>query len=690
MSTDLGTKMDSGFLSLYSNYQQLEEGGWQKGMWRHAALRQKTSSVPVSLQYREGDLSKIEALGFQTTFVEREGLADGIIQLSDVPRLMEEEAVLKLSYGTEMDLFLETSSIEIEARKTSGSSQFVWELNNLGNFSGSTGKSVIIGVIDTGIDWRHHSFLEATQPKSRILRIWDQGLQKEASNNEDHPPANLLSGNTRYGVEYKKALIDQVLVGTKPLSAIRHRDCNGHGTHVAGIAAGNGRQKALSNSPAFEFAGVAPEAKLIVVKLLHLSHEPAGVTFLRRFKDAITYVLEAAKAEDPSAPVVINCSFGNSFGAHDGLPREGADGQEVFLENTFANATGKICVFAAGNSAGQRTHAIATIPASGEVEIPLQLSDGRTFKQNFNLCRYESSTRPLHLEMWYPKLTTGDVQVAFKVPNESSFSRNVLLDGPPLQNRRFDTNKFFSISHNKRVTKRNGADVERNNILITITPRGDDFLPGAYTVRLRGPEGTKVHLWCINGRGFGCKMGTVPASGAIDVTDLNTLGSPGSTPSVITVTAYNDVNDHMACFSSAGPLLDFSGLGPIADKPDIAAPGEKVFSNRSYAARADINRIQNYFINNTLGFHYVSKSGTSMAAPHIAGVVALMLEKKTNATVADIKAALKDPTAVRTMPKDQADDEKNCAISSSHANPLATAPRAGAGKVSAKGAVDKI
>lgn len=690
MSLDNHMKMDVGFLNLYRNYQQLEEEGWEKNLWRHPALKERTTTVPVSLQYREGSLEDIERQGFQTTFVEREGLADGMLNLADVPKMAAREDVLKISYGEEMDLFLETSVMEIEARKKMGSSSFVWDVNATGNFSGSTGKDVIIGVIDTGIDWRHHSFLEATGPKTRILRIWDQGLLRDTGNNENHPDASLLSGPTQYGVEYKKELIDKVMVGAEPLTAIRHRDCNGHGTHVAGIAAGNGRQKALTNSPAFEFTGVAPEARLIVVKLLLLANNPSGVNGLRRFKDAITYILEAAKQEDANAPVVINCSFGNDFGPHDGLVSEGTDGQEPFLENTFADVEGKICVFAGGNSAGRRKHAIITIPPGGEVEVPVELTDGRVFKQDFNRCRYESSTRPLFLEMWYPKLPSGDVKVAFKVPSESNFSRNVLLDVNPLHNRRYDTNKSFSIDHNKKTAKRNGVDVERNNILITVTPRRDDFLQGTYTIRLRGPEGTKIHLWCINGRGFGFKIGTVPASGPVEVTDLNTLGSPGATPSVITVAAYNDVNDHMACFSSAGPLLDFSGLGPIAGKPDIAAPGRSVFSNRSYAARASINTIQNFFINNVLGFHYVAKSGTSMAAPHITGVVALMLEKKKNAKVAAIKAALKDPAAIRAMPKDQADDEKDCSVSPTNANPSAQTARAGAGKVGAKGAVDKI
>ncbi|MEL7122423.1 MAG: S8 family serine peptidase, partial [Bacteroidota bacterium] len=392
MSSIIWDKMDSGLQSLYVNFLKLEENEWKKGIWRHPALVDGPQKIFLTLHYTNA-LSEIEVLGFETDFKKPENAADGLVDLSKLKEIIDHPNVLKLFYGSEMEPFLETSAAEIEARKKNGAdSTFVWTVNQTtGAFTGNTGKGVIVGIIDTGIDWKHDAFLENTGIKTRILSIWDQGLTPQGS--ESSPPANMLSGgNTTYGVEYKKTAIDKVLDGTNPQTTIRTKDCSGHGTHVAATAAGNGRQAALNNSPRFEFTGIAPEADIVVVKLLHLAKNPSGVSALKRFKDAISFINKMG--DDSNKPVVINCSFGHDVGPHDGLSEE-MDGQEVFLEQTFANVAKKICVFAAGNAAGKKTHAVISLPASGEVEIPLELYDKRIFKERFDKCSYESNTRAI-------------------------------------------------------------------------------------------------------------------------------------------------------------------------------------------------------------------------------------------------------------------------------------------------------
>jgi len=106
------------------------------------------------------------------------------------------------------------------------------------------GEGVIVGIIDTGIDYRHPKFRHS-DGSSRILFLWDQQVSGQ------HP-------DIPFGRQYTKAELDTALASEEPLDAVPHRDRNGHGTHVAGIAASNGRG-------GLRFRGLAPDADLIIV-----------------------------------------------------------------------------------------------------------------------------------------------------------------------------------------------------------------------------------------------------------------------------------------------------------------------------------------------------------------------------------------------------------------------------------------
>ena len=155
---------------------------------------------------------------------------------------------------------------------------------------GLTGKGVLLAIIDSGIDYTHPDFRNA-DGTTRLLALWDQTI-------EGTPPADY-----RIGTEFTREELNQSLRENRVLS----RDLSGHGTAVAGIAAGNGR---TSHG---RYRGVAPESELLVVKL----GIPRPDSFPRTTEliQGVDYAVR--KALELSMPLVINLSFGNTYGSHE-------------------------------------------------------------------------------------------------------------------------------------------------------------------------------------------------------------------------------------------------------------------------------------------------------------------------------------------------------------------------------------
>ncbi|SEW46307.1 Subtilase family protein [Chitinophaga sp. YR573] len=677
------SKFDNVLTDIYSTYLAIKSNPVTPGQYLHAVLKNNREEIFLRLQYK-GNLQELEAIGFKTISVEREGVAKGRVMYERLGDLSAHPDVIKLVYGEEMHPSIDTSTLEILARGTTVGTDCVWSVAPAtGVFTGMTGDEVVIGIIDTGIDYRHESFQKENSTDTRIFRIWDQGLVPVAG--EHSPAVGLLSAGPTYGVEYTDANINGALA-TPATFNVRTRDCNGHGTHVAGIAAGNGKQKNFSSDPRFTFTGVAPKATLVIVKMLYPEIDP-GVDSETRFKDAITYILRVAGARQ----VVINCSFGHDTGPHDGLVEDGIDGQEIFLETTFAAATGKICVFSAGNSARHRQHAIITIPAGGTIEIPFDLDDPRNPKSSFNTCVTVENTFPLGLDFWYNNSVAG-VTLSMKQPPPDTAFHPVagVAVGAALFNYPTALNKEFSIKHITTNVTRNGSPLSRKNIAVTIFPNGLLHRLGRYTAKLTGPVGAVIHVWCRQAKGYQIMLapdGALPAG--VNVTDAGTICAPAHTPSVVTVGAYDDTDGHMACFSSQGPLVDYSGSGVLVAKPELSAPGVKIWSAKSYHTTGGLWADLLFTLRDFVG-GYVQKGGTSMAAPHIAGVVALMLQKKPNQTLAQIKTALQSTVRARPQTFPAAEPCPRTSTVALPVTPPVSVDIAGSGKVDAKSGWNSI
>ena len=162
------------------------------------------------------------------------------------------------------------------------------------------GKNVVVGVFDTGIDFKHLDFCSDVDPtKTRILSIWDQF-------GTGTPPAGF-----NYGVEYSQTQINNEIDGT-PANVVKAIDDNGHGTHVASTAAGDGSSYSIT-----KYIGVAPEADLIIVDGGNDGFASTNVI------DGMNYIKNKSVAL--GKPFAINLSLGGHWGAHDGTDPQKCD-----------------------------------------------------------------------------------------------------------------------------------------------------------------------------------------------------------------------------------------------------------------------------------------------------------------------------------------------------------------------------
>lgn len=604
-------KLDSGLASIYANYLHVKRQGPENVGHIHPVVA-TGPILNVSLQYA-GDLAEIEALGFQTVWKEGEGRATGTIDLANIERLTAHPGVLKMSFGRPKKPSLDKSVPDIKADQ-------VWSRSGAA-FTGNTGAGVIVGIIDTGIDVRHPFFRKTAEPKgTRILRIWDQGLQ--AQDGDKPPDAALIGASTSYGVEYNPA---QIVAGIGGVGNFRHRDCDGHGTHVASIAAGNGQDK-------FKFIGVAPEADLIIVKHLYLQQTPkingGEVDEITRFKHAVTYILSVAKNLFHK-PIVINCSFGDDIGAHDGF-----SDNEDFVTDTFRAVTGQAIVFAAGNEAGSNQHARIEFKPGGSVDIPIKLYDERTDTIEFSTCKKEDLTHSLAVDIYYPA-GLATLSVALQLPLTTAFIPGPALGAVDPVEGDFQGKRHYSMIHKEdTVTLRNGrGTVTRNHFKLEVSPQDHVHFRGTYTLQIAASDALKpVHLWCDqNNDDYGFRVNGQGDPTLVTIEDRCLIAEDAGAENAITVAAYNaeDSELPLSDFSSRGPLANYGGTPPQPAKPDVAAPGEHIDAAKSDDAKPKTKKPQT-----------VAKDGTSMAAPHVTGVVALMLEKDPNLTVATIASTI--------------------------------------------------
>jgi subtilisin family serine protease len=439
------------------------------------------------------------------------------------------------------------------------------------------GKGVIVGVIDTGIDWRHANFRRANG-KTRILSIWDQSLQ---------PVGTERSPSFGYGVEYTRTNIDAALAGT---GSVRHDDGDrhdGHGTHVAGIAAGNGRAPDEEGVP-LRFVGVAPEADIIVVAN-SIGTKAFGDS--ANTIDAAQYIFDQAAVLD--LPAVINLSQGGNVGPHDGTSL-----LEIGIDNLLGGP-GRAFVKSAGNERSQERHAEGRVSVGNAQKIRFQVDA-------------DDDTDEI-VDLWY----AGAHRVSVEVRDPAGNATPSVGPG---------TSGTFRLGGNEvRIDSRlNNPNNHDNEVYVQLRRASATFLrAGVWSLTLTSIASTssssKFHAWIERSNGRSARF--LPPH----LSPNTTISIPGTSRKVITAGSY------VLRGAGTGGLSTFSSVGPTRDgrpAPTVISPGDTIVSARAQNIVAGAGQ-------------YQEMSGTSMAAPMVAGTVALILEKKPMLKQSQIEECLK-------------------------------------------------
>ena len=426
--------------------------------------------------------------------------------------------------------------------------------------SAGTGEGVVIGIIDYGCDFAHRNFLNSNGT-TRFLAIWDQS----GPDSNDSPFG--------YGKVYDRTAIDAALQSNNPYSTLGYgpqpdspfRPPGTHGTHVADIAAGNGNGSGV--------AGVAPAADLVFVDVSHSDlffrgRQVVGQSFgdSTRLLEALKYIFDLAG----DRPCVINISLGTNGGPHDG-----STPVEQGIDRLVEQKVNRSVTISASNSFADGIHAAGTVAQGQFTELVWRVSPSDTTHNEF--------------ELWYSGADSFDVEIV--APDGSVLGRVSSGQTLPLS-----INNRMALFATNRVDDPNNHD---NTIGIFLERRFTGWNPtGNWRVRIHGIRVANggFHAWIE-------RDDASPSQFATPHDNTHTIGSISCGQKTVVVGSYD-------AHKNSRPLSFFSSAGPTRDgrqKPEVSAPGHAVLAAHSRTSTRTVR-----------------KSGTSMAAPAVAGVCALV------------------------------------------------------------------
>ena len=457
------------------------------------------------------------------------------------------------------------------------------------------GAGVLVGVLDSGLDYTHDDFRTPAN-KTRLKGLFD------------------FSQGTS-GAECRVGQLDSL---TCP--EIDGSGGHGHGTHVTGIAAGNGRK-----NPGV-YVGMAPEADLLFVKGMRDPQSNGG------FSDAdivsgVAWMVDQSFAV--GEPIAINLSLGGQLGAHDG-----SSIQEQFLDRFVG--PGRIITAAAGNEGLNSIHVS-------------YVAEGNTFNNALESA-WGLGGPGGAVDLWAPPSTNIGVGVA-AYGSVNTLASPIFISALATAGQlRQVTATFVSggttfLLGNITIDARTTADPNNgaHNVLIQIEPASGGIDPSQVVWSIYTTGSGTFDMWALLGSQF------LPASFSAPTwfrpgDNQKTIGIPGTAKRILCVgshvskTQWVDIDgvtrtqpnatlDALSGFSSRGPSRDGRTL------PDFTAAGEAIISalSKDYPADRALT---------AQGGFYQEQQGTSQASPHVTGIVALMLQRDPALTPENARAIL--------------------------------------------------
>ena len=454
--------------------------------------------------------AKVEDLGY--------GFGILIIRVNDLNRIIELEGLQYI----ELPKILYTSAYDSNRASCIPS---VWNNYNL------TGEGILVGFLDTGIDYTHNAFKD-DEGNTRIEYIYD----------------------LENGVVYDRNKINEALKSEDPFSVVPETDLSGHGTHVAGIACAGGNIN-------FDNYGVAYKSSIAMVKITGENSLRAALS--TQLMRGLKFLMD--KSNEINKPLVVNISLSTNDGSHNGSSL-----LEKYIQ-TFTQLQKAVIVVAAGNEGNSAHHVGGKMKK--EEDLDLNIGDGE---------------KGIILDFFKPVL----VDVSVEVISPTGISTGPIELSESYKERFVGREKIVVYSSGPKPFDIQGQTT------ISILPLGDTITSGGWRIivrKLNNYEGY-FDIWLPIAEGLNERTRFLQP----DV--YNTLGIPATVEGVISVGSYNFLNNNLSAFSGRGVVRPEWLI-----KPDLVAPGENILSTVEEQ-----------------GFD--TKSGTSMAAPQVSGICALLFE----------------------------------------------------------------